>query len=386
MALFLLCNNVIINTLTLMKFNTLLFIGLCLMLTACESEQKAIEEKLETHKITTPWVKDANYSHEYVADIHSVKYVEVRSKVKGYLEHSYVDEGQNVKQGQLLFALNSAEFEKELQKAKAAHKSAIADLKAAEVDLGNVRHLVEKNIVAKTELAVSEAKVAALKADVEEAKAHQEQVALQLSFTQIKAPYQGIINRIPKKVGSLIEEGDILTSISDNHEIFAYFNLSEADYLNYVANGEPIDKVSLLLANNALYSEQGKLETIESEFDKTTGNIAFRARFPNPNNVLKHGSNGKIIIDKQVKNALLIPQKSTFEIQDKLFVFVVKPDGTVKQQTIIPKLQLKDFYIVESGLSAQDKIVFEGVETMKDGNKIETVPVDLAKEMPETHS
>lgn len=369
-----------------MKFNALLFIGLCFIITACESEQKAIEEKIETHKIAQPLIKDAHYSHDYVADIHSVKYVEVRSRVKGYLEHSYVDEGQSVKQGQLLFALNSAEFEKELQKAKAAHKSAIADLKAAEVDLSNVRHLVEKNIVAKTELAVSEAKVAALRADVEEAKAHQEQIALQLGFTRIKAPYQGIINRIPKKVGSLIAEGDILTSISDNHEVFAYFNLSEADYLNYMANEQPIEIVQLLLANNTLYLEQGKLETIESEFDKTTGNIAFRARFSNPNNVLKHGSNAKIIIDKQVKNALLIPQKSTFEIQDKLFVFVVKPDGTVKQQTIIPKLQLKDFYIVESGISAQDKIVFEGVETMKDGTKIKTIAVDLVKEMPENHS
>jgi len=153
-----------------------------------------------------------------------------------------------------LFALNSAEFEKELQKAQAAYKSAIADLKAAEVDLGNVRHLVEKNIIAKTELAVSEAKVAALKADMEEAKAHQEQVALQLSFTQIKAPYSGVINRIPNRVGSLIAEGDMLTSISDNHEVFAYFNLSEADYLNYVDKNEPIETVNLLLANNGNYS------------------------------------------------------------------------------------------------------------------------------------
>jgi membrane fusion protein (multidrug efflux system) len=366
-----------------MKFKTVIVLCGYLLLTACSTENNPAktEKTIESHKISTPLIKDAHYSHEYVTDIHSVKYVEVRSRVKGYLEHSYVDEGQNVKKGQLLFALNSAEFEKELQKAKAAYKSAIANLKAAEVDLGNVRHLVEKNIVAKTELAVSEAKAAALKADVEEANAHQEQIALQLNFTQIKAPYSGVINRIPQKVGSLITEGDILTSISDNHEVFAYFNLSETDYLNYINKGEPVESVNLLLANNTLYSEQGKIETVESEFDKSTGNIAFRARFANPDNLLKHGSNAKVVINKKLKNALHIAQKSTFEIQDKLYVFVVKPDGTVKQQNIIPKLHLKDFYIVESGLSAQDKIVFEGVEAMKDGTKIETVPVDLAKEI-----
>lgn len=368
-----------------MKLNSLLFIGLCvIIISACNSEQKTTEQK-DSHKITPPLVKDAHYSREYVAEIQSVKYVEVRSRVKGYLEHSYVDEGRSVKQGQLLFALNSAEFEKELQKSHAAHKSAIADLKAAEVDLGNVRHLVEKNIVAKTEFAVSEAKVAALKADVEEAKANTEQIALQLEFTKIKAPYNGIINRIPNKVGSLIAEGDMLTSISNNHEVFAYFNLSEADYLDYVDDNKPIETVNLLLANNTLYAEQGKIETIESEFDRNTGNIAFRAKFPNPNNVLKHGSHGKVIIRHELESAILIPQKSTFEIQDKLYVFVVKPDGSVKQQNIIPKLQLKDFYIVESGLSAHDNIVFEGVETMKDGNKIQTVPIDLAKEMPEAN-
>lgn len=371
-----------------MKFKTLTVLCGYLLLTACSTENNTAktENHIESHKISTPLIKNTDYSHEYVTEIQSVKYVEVRSRVKGYLEHSYVDEGQIVKQGQVLFALNSAEFEKELQKAKAAYKSAIADLKAAEVDLDNVRHLVAKNIVAKTELAVSEAKAAALKADVEEAKANAEQIALQLEFTKIKAPYTGVINRIPNKVGSLIAEGDMLTSISNNQEVFAYFNLSEADYLDYVDDHKPIETVSLLLANNTLYPEQGKIEIIESEFDKSTGNIAFRARFSNPNNVLKHGSHGKVIIRHELENAILVPQKSTFEIQDKLYVFVVKPDGTVKQQNIMPKLALKDFYVVESGLSAQDNIVFEGVETMKDGDKIQVTPINLAEEMSEGHS
>ena len=363
-----------------MKISQILLIGLCLITASCKSE-KEFENKIETYKVTSPLVRDAHYSNDYVADIHSVKYVEVRSKVKGYLEQRYVDEGQTVKHGQLLFALNASEFEKKLQQANAAYKNALADLKAAEVDLGNVKRLVEKNIVSKTELDVSNAKIAALQADVEQALANKEQVELQLGFTKIKAPYDGVINRIPKKVGSLIEEGDMLTSISNNQEVFAYFNVSELDYLNYLGSGEQTKTVSLKLANNADYGYQGKIETIESEFDKVTGNIAFRARFPNPDDLLKHGASGKVVIHKQLKNALHIAQKSTFEIQDKLYVFVVKADGSVEQRNIIPKLRLTDFYVVESGLSENEKIVFEGVENMKAGNKIQTTPVDLAKEM-----
>lgn len=162
----------------------------------------------------------------------------MRSKVKGFIKNIYVDEGQPVKEGQLLFALSFQDFEKELQKANAAYKNALADLKAAEVELKNVRHLVDKNIISKTELDVISAKAEALNANVDEALAHKEQAALHLSFTKIKAPYHGIINRIPNKVGSLIAEGDMLTSISDNREVFAYFNLSEIDYLNYVASEE----------------------------------------------------------------------------------------------------------------------------------------------------
>ena len=365
-----------------MKNCQILFIALCLFTASC-TPQKETDKKADTYQVVNPIVKDTSYSSEYVAEIQSVRYVEVRSKIKGFIEKNYVDEGQSVNKGQLLFTLSFSEFEKELQKANADYKAALADLKASEVEFVNVKRLVEKNIVSKPELDVLDAKVNALKAKVEEALAHKEQVALHLSFAQIKAPYDGIINRIPHKMGSLIEEGDMLTSISDNHEIFAYFNLSEVDYLNYISSDEKkIKTVGLKLANNQIYPYQGKIEMIESEFDRETGNIAFRARFPNPDGILKHGANGKIIINKELKNALMIPQKSTFEIQDKKYVFVVDQDNTLKQRNIIPKMRFTDFYAVESGLAKDEKIVFEGVEGAKDGAKIEPVYVDLANAMP----
>ncbi|WAR44791.1 efflux RND transporter periplasmic adaptor subunit [Methylomonas rapida] len=365
-----------------MKISRIVFFALCLTALAC-SPEKPVENKPETYQVINPLVKDTSYTSEYVAEIQSVRYVEVRSKIKGFIEKNYVDEGQAVQKGQLLFSLSFSEFEKELQKAEADYKASLADLKAAEVELNNVKHLVEKNIVSKPELDVLQAKANALKAKVEEAVAHKEQVALHLSFAQIKAPYDGIINRIPHKMGSLIEEGDMLTSISDNREIFAYFHLSEIDYLNYIGNEEKETKtVVLKLANNDLYPHKGKIETIESEFDRETGNIAFRARFPNPEAILKHGANGKIVINKILKNALIIPQKSTFEIQDQLYVFVVDKDNMLRQRKIVPKMRFTDFYAVESGLTKNDRIVFEGVENAKDGAKIEPVPIDLAAAVP----
>jgi len=175
----------------------------------------------------------------------------------------------------------------------------------------------------------------------------------------------------------------MLTSVSNNREVFAYFNLSEIDYLNYIAAGEQeTNAVSLKLANNVLYGHEGKIEMIESEFDQSTGNIAFRARFPNPDAILKHGANGKVIVKKQFKNALLVPQKSTFEIQDKLYVFVVNQEGVLKQRNIIPKMRFPDFYVVESGLAEGERILYEGVENVKDGEMIHPVYIDLANVMP----
>ena len=169
-----------------MKISRILFLVLCLSITCCDSKITNSAVVLDKHQVIKPIIKDITYSNEYVAEIQSVKYVEVRSRVKGFIDKVYVDEGQPAKEGQLLFALNSLEFEKELQKADAAHKNAQSHVKVSEVELKNVQVLVEKNIISKSELDVIKAKTDALKSDVLEALAHKEQAALQLAFTQIR--------------------------------------------------------------------------------------------------------------------------------------------------------------------------------------------------------
>lgn len=325
----------------------------------------------EAFEVIHPIKVDTFLYREYVCNVSSVQYVEVRSRVKGYLENIHVDEGKKVSAGQLLFSISTKEYEKELEKTEASHKSAIADLKASEVELKNVKTLLDKGIVSYTELELIQAKVDALKAKVEETDAFREQATLQLGFAKIKAPYGGIINRIPYKMGSLIDEGTMLTTISDNSEVFAYFNISEADYLNMKnTNDSESAKVMLRLADNSLYPYAGKIETIEAEFDQASGNIAIRARFPNPNETLRHGANGKVLVKRSLKNMIMIPQKSTFEVLDKVYVFVIKSDSTVEQVNIRPSERIKGYYLLQSGLDPKDLLLYEGVENVRQGLKL----------------
>lgn len=347
-----------------------------LFISACTS-QKEQSNTPETFSVTSPVVMDTAYTNEYVADIHSIQNVEIRARIKGYIEAIHVDEGKYVKAGQLLFSISSKEYKEALIKAKAFLKSAVAEAKTAEVDIQNVKTLVTKNIVSKTELELAQSKLDAANAKIEEAESDVANASLNLSFTEIRAPFDGILNRIPNKTGSLIDEGTLLTSISDNKEVFAYFNVSEKEYLDFIAkkNTDEKSEVVLLLANSQPHKYKGVVETVDGEFDKTTGNIAFRARFANSEGILKHGSSGKIRLKNKLKDAIIIPQKSTFEIQEKIYVFTVDKNNTVQMKCVVPKYRLSSLYIIESGLLPTDKLIYEGIQRVKEGDVIVPEPI-----------
>ena len=325
--------------------------------TACKTKT---EEKTETGKytVTSPIVMDTVFTKEYVTQIQSIQNIEIRAQVKGYLESINVDEGKLVKGGQVLFNIMPKMYEAEMQKSA-------AEAQMAFLEYQNTKTLADKNIVSATELAISQSKYDIQKAELTKAE-------LELSFTKIKAPFDGAIDRIKFKKGSLIDEGAILTTLSNNVEIYAYFNVTEAEYLNYKNhNADDKQNVALILANGQDHKYKGKIETIESEFDNTTGNIAFRARFPNPDLLLKHGETGKVRLIVPIRNALVIPQKATYELQDKTYVYVVDKDDKVKSRIITIKQKFPNLYVVESGLSAGDKIVLDGIQSVKDDDKIE---------------
>jgi membrane fusion protein (multidrug efflux system) len=269
-----------------------------------------------------------------------------------------------------MFSLSSASYKEELLKAKAQVKSAIAEMRTAQLELQNKKLLYNKKIVSKTELEKAEANLEALEAKVEEAKSHEAGAKLHLSYTQIKAPFDGTINRIPYKVGSLIDEGTLLTTLSNNKQIYAYFNVSEKEYLKYIAKKVAEQDILLQLADNSMHIYPGKIQTIEGEFDKNTGTIAFRAVFPNPELILKHGATAKVLIRNELKKVLLIPQKATYEIQDKLYVFVVDKEGKISTRNIQIGMRLPHLFVVESGLSTTDVVLYEGIQNVKDGDQI----------------
>lgn len=326
-------------------------------LAACKARHEEKEEESK-YTVTSPLVMDTSFTKQYVSQIRSVRNIEIRSQEKGFLENIFVDEGQTVKAGQLLFRIMPKIYEAELQKAQ-------AEARSAEIEFQNTKALVEKNIVSKNEQAMAEAKLEQAKAETALAKLH-------LSFTEIRAPFDGTIDRIPLKPGSLVDEGELLTSLSDNSQIFAYFNVSEPEYIEYQTNtkGRGKSQVELLLANSTCFKYKGNVELIESEFDGETGNIAFRARFPNPDRLLKHGETGKVLMNIPVQNALIIPQKATYEIQDKKYVFIVGSDNRVTSREIAVTGGMPDLYVIERGLTEGEKIVLEGVQKIKDGDKI----------------
>lgn len=326
--------------------------------TGCSSKNKQKEEP-EKFTVTSPYEIDTSFTKEYVAQIQSVRNIEIRALEKGYLQNINVDEGKSVRAGQVLFKIMPKMYEAEFLKAQAA-------VKGIELEMLNTKTLSDKNIVSKTELSIAQAKLDEAKADLALAQLH-------LSLTEIKAPFDGVIDRIPLKLGSLIDEGALLTTLSDNKSVYTYFNVPENEYLSYKAQGDTgsMHSVSLRLANNELHKYKGTVETIEGEFDNATGNIAFRAKFPNPEMLLKHGETGKILMTVPLKNALLIPQKATYEVQDKVYVFVVDKNNVVKSRSINIKNRLNDIYVVDNGLAATDKILLEGVQKVKDDDTIE---------------
>ncbi|MBF9221257.1 efflux RND transporter periplasmic adaptor subunit [Hymenobacter ruricola] len=364
----------------------LLLLGGSALLAGCGQGQAEASAEVAEAPQALPVMRlsphDTVLTREYVADIQAVRNVEVRARVKGFLEKIYVDEGQMVKKGQPLFHISDAEYRTRLARLHAALSNALAQSRVASLSLSQVRMLTEKNVIAKPELQVAEAKLRAAEASVAEARSAESNAALMLSYTLIRAPFDGVVNREPMKVGSLVDDGTLLTTVSDARAVFAYFNVSEAEYLEFVKtqakdSARATNQVRLVLADGSLYTPRGKIETVESQFQASTGAIAFRARFPNAKGLLKHGATGKIRLANTVEDALLVPQKAVFEQQDKNYVYVVDGQGTVRQKNFVPKSRLSAFYVVKSGLNAGEHIVCEGIQDLRDGSRITARPVTM---------
>jgi membrane fusion protein, multidrug efflux system len=318
----------------------------------------------------------------YICEVQAIQFVEVRAKVEGFVDKIYVDEGEFVKRGKPLFQLTSMEFNELVNGAQARLMQAKAEAKAASLEVERLKILVDKNIITSSELELARSKRAVAESAIIEAESTLKNAQTGLSYTTIRAPFDGIVDRIPFKTGSLVTAGDLLTNITDVSEVFAYYRINENEYLTYMrkkieSQGEEAlaEELQLILSDGEVYPHAGKLETMEADFERGTGSIAFRVRFPNPDGLLKHGASGKIQMSTELENIFLIPQKSTFEIQNFNYVYVVDKENTVKVRSFKP-LRRYDVFYAADGFQSGDRIIYEGIQQVKDGIKIQPKKVD----------
>jgi membrane fusion protein, multidrug efflux system len=341
-------------------------------LPACNNRQEKQESEDRKIVLTSPKEMDVVITQKYVCQIHSRRHIKVRALQSGYLESIPVKEGQEVKgpkydrdgnllePGQLMFKVIPILY-------KAKFDAELAEAKLAELELKNTKSLFEQKppVVSANEVLLFEAKLAKAQAKAKLAEA-------EWKFTEVRAPFDGIIDRQEEQHGSLIKEGDVLTTLSDNSLMWVYFNVPEKQYIEYKktpAKEKEAQKIELILADGTTFKEPGKIGAIEARFNNENGNIAFRADFKNPDHLLRHGMTGSILIHRTLKNAIVIPQRGTFEILDKQYVYVVDKDNLVHQREIKVEHELPDIFVIKSGVGVSDKFVYEGTRQVRDGGK-----------------
>jgi membrane fusion protein (multidrug efflux system) len=341
---------------------TLLLALTSLSLSSCSLRKAQGEEESREQKIvvTSPQAMDVVITQQYVCQIHSQRHINVRALQNGYLEQIHIKEGQTVKQGDVLFQILPTLYQARLD-------AELAEAQLAQLEFNNTKKLFEDKVVSVQEVALLQAKL-------DKAKAKAKLAAAELNFATVRAPFDGIVDRLHEQHGSLIKEGDILTTLSDNSVMWVYFNVPEARYLEYMTGldqGKESRKIELVLANGSKFEYTGRIGAIEAKFNNETGNIPFRADFPNPKGLLRHGQTGNVLIHRKSKDAIVIPQRATFEVLDKHYVYVVGADDVVHPREIVVQNELDDIFLIKKGLDVNDKIVLEGVQQVRDGQKVE---------------
>jgi membrane fusion protein (multidrug efflux system) len=331
---------------------------LAVALAGCQSKHEGAEAEAHRLVASHPLRRDVSVTREYVCQVQASRHIDVRALERGYIERVAVSEGQTVRAGQLMFKIQPLTYQAEFQRAS-------AEVAAARVEYENTKLLADGNVVSPSELALVEARYRKAQAEEQLAAAH-------LGFTEIKAPFDGLMDRLNVREGSLVEEGEFLTTLDDNRRMWVYFNVPEAEYLDYATR--PADErsrpVRLRMANGRLFAETGVVTVIEADFNSDTGTIPFRADFPNPDGLLRHGQTCNLVMESPVPGALLVPQKSTFEVLDHNYVYVIGADGKVSQRRVDVREGVEDLFIVDRGLDDDDIVLIEGLRQVHDGEQV----------------
>ncbi|PKG44225.1 efflux RND transporter periplasmic adaptor subunit [Psychroflexus sp. MES1-P1E] len=353
------------------KIVRLLALSVFLIILSCGSKEEnsaaAQEAPPATFPVTQIQLKTVTGYQEYPTSIEGVVNSDVRAKTSGYIQNVLVDEGQNVRKGQVLFELETQSLSQDAGAAKAR-------INVAQVEVEKLIPLVEKNIISSIQLETA-------KANLAQAKANYSGVVATIDYATIKSPIDGYVGAINFREGALISPNDAtpLTKVSEISKVYAFFSFNEAQYIDHLQRSEGKSKaerienapdVSLVLPNGKMYSETGRIQTSTGQINQNTGTIKIRAAFNNPYEILTNGNSGKIRIPIDYKDAIVVPQSATFEQQNDILIYTLDKDNKAKSTLIKVQGTVGHLYVVESGLKEGDKIIISGVGKLTNGTPI----------------
>jgi len=377
---------------TINIFKSLGFIWMMVVAISCSNSQggnqQGASSQPKTYKVIELQPQSTTMYKDYPTTLQGQQTVEIRPRIAGYIDEILIDEGAHVKKGEVLFRIFANDIQASVRSAEAQVKVAEADVASAKINLEKTRPLVTKDIISKFDLESVESSVLAKEAQLAQAKAMLANAKANLQYTVITSPTTGIIGNFPYRVGSLVSSSinPPLTTVSNTTTMYAYFAMNEKEFLALTRdlNGNTLQEklnnlpdVLLVLADNSIYNLSGRIETASGLVDPQTGAINIRATFANPVGTLRSGGSGLVRIPRHINSAILIPQKVTYELQGKHFVYVVGSDNKLKNTEIEVLVgNLKDSYVVTGGLKAGEKVVVEGIASLKNDEVINPDVID----------
>ncbi len=379
---------------TIKQIRNFSFILMAIAVSSCAkkpqgSAQAGAAGQVKEYSVIAVTPQSTRLYKDYPTKLEGQQTVEIRSRITGYIEQILVDEGSFVKKGQVLFRLNSNDIQATVRSAEAQVKVAESDINSAKINLEKTKPLVEKDIISKFDLQSVESVLKSKEAQLAQANANLQNAKANLQYTMITSPAEGTIGTFPFRVGSLVSSStaEPLTTVSNTVKMYAYFSMNEKEFLS-LTNGlegknlpeklAKLSDVSLVLADNSAYSSPGRIETASGLIDAQTGAVTIRASFPNTEALLRSGGSGLVRIPQFVDSAIIIPQKTTYELQGKHFVYLLGSDNKVHNVEVgVLSGNLKDSYVITSGLKAGDQIVFEGIASLRNDTEIKPKLVDL---------
>lgn len=350
-----------------------------MMMISCASYQQNEDDEPKQYELLTIKASDHELTTEYAASLKGQQDIRIIPRIEGYLQGIFVKEGERVKEGQLLFQVDAVTYQAAVETANANVQQMTAVVEKVQLEYNGKEQLRGKNLISDYELALSKSDLDMAKANLAAAQAALTSARNDLSYTELRSPSDGVVGRIRYRRGDFVSPSiqDGLTIVADNSVIRAYFSISETQLMGYLSAYKTMEaavnhlpEIRLLLPNGKYYDKNGRVETISGIVDEMTGAVPVCVLFDNSEGLLLSGGTAKVVIPFVMKNAIVIPQEATYEIQDKVYVYKIVDGKTVSTIIKVAAQNNGKEYVVVSGLEEGDVIVAKGAGFVQEGIKV----------------